>query len=143
MELDGGATSVLAGTAGAPGGIAIVDGTVYFGENGNLGAVSARGGKVVLFGAPSKMASAIASDGQFLYWTDRGSTDATGARQADGCVWRCALATCASAPPTALVCGLYGPNAIAVDAPTVYWTTLGPGSSNELAQGTASKMTKP
>lgn len=145
VPLDGSTFKTLATTNGPPSGLALVGDTVYFGvQGGALGVVPRNGGGAVLFGAPTKSAAGLATDGTFLYWADHGTLDGTGARKADGCIYRCALATCTTAPPTVVVCGQIGPKAVAVDGRAVYWTSLGPGTPTDFGtEGAVSKIGKP
>ena len=145
VPLDGSTLKTLATTSGLPSGIALAGDALYFGvQGGALGVVPRNGGGAVLFGAPTKSAAGLATDGTFLYWADHGTLDGTGARRADGCIYRCPLATCTTAPPTVVVCGQVGPRAVAVDERAVYWTSLGPGKPSDFAtSGTVSKIGKP
>lgn len=145
IALDGGSTTTLAHTTAPATALTLVGSTVFFGaSDGSLGVVRTNGGGAVAFAARTTSVASLASDGNHIYWADRGTTAANGQRQSDGCIYRCPLATCTVAKPTAVRCGLSTPTRIAVDENAIYWTNLGPGMENDLpVSGSAAKMAKP
>lgn len=146
VKLDGSSTTTLAITNGTAAGIALTADSVYFGSaSGGLGVVAKTGGSASSFGTPqTRSVSDVATDGVSLYWADPGTLDGDGHRKADGCIWRCTLATCTSAPPVAVACGQFAPYRIAVDAHAIYWMNLGPGSPTDFSrEASALKIAKP
>jgi hypothetical protein len=142
---DAGAGPVV-GTSKPPTGIVVVNGTVYFGmtSSGGLGAfpVNATSASTpTVFGAPTKSAYGLASDGQYLYWTDEGNELPSGSfAPGSSCIWRCRLDQCTTTPPSSLVCGLNDAVGIAVDATGIYWVETGTGT---LGTGALKRLPKP
>lgn len=145
LDLQDGGYTAMATAVGVPTGLVVTATDIYFGiQHGALAKVSKSGGGRVGFGSPTKSAIGLAADATHLYWADEGSADASNSRRPDGCIWRCALATCTTAPPEPILCGLYGTTGIAVDDRHVYFTTFGPGLTTQVgAQGGASRVLKP
>ena len=125
----------------ATGGLALDDVNVYW---ANRYAASTGGAATVescplagCQGAPTVIATgladdhfrAIATDGVNVYWTDF----------AEGTISKCPVTGCAGAP-TLLASGQLGPEQIAVDETSVYWTTAGTPNFDH-RDGTVMKLT--
>jgi len=83
---------------------------------------------VLAFGL--NIATAIATDGVNVYWTEVGSPNAALAEvPGAGVVRKCSVSGCANTPTT-IASGLNVPVAIAVDASNVYWAEAGAGTDD-------------
>jgi len=73
-------------------------------------------------------ASSIVIDGQYAYWTNYGTNDATTGAYQGGTVARCALPAGCDAKPTVLATGLQHPYGLALDPTTLYVGVNGTGT---------------
>jgi hypothetical protein len=74
--------------------------------------------------------SAIATDGINVYWTDFSVSDpATNFVPGNGLIMKCAVSGCAN-QPTVVASGLDWPEAIALDATSLYWADSGAGEND-------------
>jgi hypothetical protein len=74
--------------------------------------------------------AAIATDGINVYWTDLVASDAgTNFVPGNGLIMKCAVSGCAN-QPTIVASGLDWPEAIALDATSLYWAESGAGEND-------------
>lgn len=136
---DGGSTSTS--LPGNPAGIVVSGGVAYVAlRGGAMVAVPLDGGASTSFGAPTKSAFAVATDGKHLYWTDEGDADGGAFVRGTSCIRRCPLATCTSVASTPVICGLADANGIGVDEDAIYWIEFGEASA---PTGSLMKLAKP
>jgi hypothetical protein len=144
VRLDDGGLTTVGSVPAEPVGVVVANGTAYVAlRSRGMYALPLGGGAGKEFGAKTKSAHAVATDGTSLYWTDEGDLDDGGTfAPGTSCIWTCPLATCTSAAATAVVCGLDDANGIGVDDAAIYWIEFGTGDPGN-ATGHLQKIGKP